>query len=195
MRLLWQRRRTDGHVLVLLSRGSHQAAILDARVPVRVRFAPSPTGELHLGGFRTALYNFLFARRHGGTFVLRVEDTDRTRLVPGAEQRLEQILAWTGVAPDESPSVGGDYGPYRQSERLQLYADVADRLMSSGHAYRCFCSERRLELLKKEAARTRQINRYDGKCRGLSWDESAARAAAGEPFTLRFAFSSQRWAQ
>lgn len=127
---------------------------------VRVRFAPSPTGYLHLGGLRTALYNFLFAKSQGGQFVLRIEDTDQTRLVPGAMQQLEQDLTWAGLVPDESPSLGGSYGPYVQSERLHLYQGQAQNLLQSGAAYRCFCSERRLEMLRKEALRQRQVYEY-----------------------------------
>ena len=97
---------------------------------VRVRFAPSPTGELHLGGLRTALYNYLFAKRHGGAFLLRVEDTDQARTVPGAADRLQDVLGWAGLHPDESPRTGGLHAPYTQSERLPLYRAAAERLQS-----------------------------------------------------------------
>eukprot|EP01048_Picozoa_sp_COSAG05_P029698 COSAG05_NODE_9912_length_594_cov_0.715152_1_plen_125_part_01 len=107
---------------------------------VRVRFAPSPTGELHLGGLRTALFNYLFARRHGGSFILRVEDTDRARTVPGAAERLQDALAWVGIHPDESPRAGGLHAPYKQSERLPLYYAAVERLLASAAAYRCFCT-------------------------------------------------------
>lgn len=114
-------------------------------------------GFLHLGGLRTALYNFLFAKSQGGQFVLRIEDTDQTRLVPGAVQQLEDDLHWAGVIPDESVSKEGSYGPYIQSQRLHLYQGQAQILLNSGAAYRCFCTERRLEMLRKEALRQRQV--------------------------------------
>lgn len=152
---------------------------------VRVRFAPSPTGHLHLGGLRTALYNMLYARSLGGALVLRLEDTDQTRLVPGAAEQLEQSLVWAGVRPDESPLLGGESGPYTQSQRLQLYTDHADILLQSGYAYRCFCSERRLELLRKEAVRSRSLNKYDRRCLGLSQQEVQDRLGRGEPHTVR----------
>jgi glutamyl-tRNA synthetase len=114
-------------------------------------------GFLHLGGLRTALYNFLFAKSQGGQFVLRIEDTDQTRLVPGAVQQLEDDLHWAGVIPDESVTTEGSYGPYIQSQRLHLYQGQTQILLNSGAAYRCFCTERRLELLRKEALRQRQV--------------------------------------
>ncbi|MBE7178059.1 MAG: glutamate--tRNA ligase [Mucilaginibacter polytrichastri] len=113
--------------------------------PVRTRFAPSPTGGLHLGGVRTALYNYLFARQHGGTFVLRIEDTDQTRFVPGAEQYIQDCLAWCGIVPDESPLKEGAFGPYRQSERKPLYGDYARQLVREGHAYYAFDTPEELE--------------------------------------------------
>ena len=132
---------------------------------VRVRFAPSPTGQLHLGGFRTALYNYLFAKAGRGSFVLRIEDTDQTRLVPGAEAKLESMLDWMGIRPDEGPSSGGSFGPYRQSERRGLHAEQVKVLLNNGSAYPCFCSEKRLDLMRREAARTRSQSKYDGRCR------------------------------
>lgn len=154
--------------------------------PVRVRFAPSPTGFLHLGGFRTALYNYLFAKARGGTFILRIEDTDQSRLVPGAAEALEADLGWTGLPPDESPLRGGARGPYRQSERLDLYRTHVDQLVEAGQAYRCFCTEKRLELLRKEAARSRAPNRYDGKCAQLTAGEIAEKLERGTSYTVRF---------
>ncbi|XP_036392812.1 probable glutamate--tRNA ligase, mitochondrial isoform X2 [Megalops cyprinoides] len=129
---------------------------------VRVRFAPSPTGFLHLGGLRTALYNFIFAKKHGGTFILRMEDTDQSRLVPGAADGIEDMLEWAGIPPDESPRTGGDFGPYQQSQRLHMYSQAAQILVDKGAAYHCFCSPQRLELLKKEALRSRQTPRAFG---------------------------------
>src|SRR6201988_478386 len=105
---------------------------------VRVRFAPSPTGPLHMGGVRTALYNYLFAKKHGGDFILRIEDTDQTRFVEGAEDYILNCLEWCGLMPDESPALGGDYGPYRQSERKPLYQQYAHQLVKNGYAYYAF---------------------------------------------------------
>ena len=115
---------------------------------VRVRFAPSPTGQLHIGGYRTALYNFLFAKKHSGTFVLRLEDTDQERFVPGAAEKMEATLEWANVLPDESPLRGGPYGPYTQSKRLSMYREAVDTLLDKGDVYKCFCTERRLDLLR-----------------------------------------------
>ncbi|MEE6498115.1 hypothetical protein FKM82_002977 [Ascaphus truei] len=147
---------------------------------VRVRFAPSPTGFLHLGGLRTALYNYLFAKKNGGSFILRLEDTDRSRLVPGAAESIEDMLEWAGIPPDESPRRGGPCGPYEQSRRLDLYRAAAQALLDSGAAYRCFCTPQRLELLKKEALRSRQTPRYDNRCRAPTKD-SAGEDVAGFP--------------
>ena len=152
---------------------------------VRVRFAPSPTGYLHVGGLRTALFNFLFARHHGGYFVLRIEDTDRSRYVPGAEENLIQTLRWTGIEFDEGPGVGGPYGPYRQSERLELYTQHARRLIEEGHAYYCFCTPERLETMRQEQIRRQEPPRYDGTCRQLSRQEAEERKKAGEPVVVR----------
>src|SRR3990172_8830251 len=102
---------------------------------VRVRFAPSPTGPLHIGGIRTALYNYLFAKKHKGDFILRIEDTDQTRLVPGAEAYIVESLKWCNIGFDEGPGFGGDYGPYRQSERKEMYRQYAEQLVNNGHAY------------------------------------------------------------
>ena len=159
---------------------------------VRVRFAPSPTGQLHLGGYRTALYNYLFAKQHGGKFILRIEDTDRTRLVPGAEDKLEELLNWIGIPPDESPTRGGEYGPYRQSERLEHYHAEVDRMLADGTAYRCFCTPKRLDLLRKEAARNKTENRYDGRCRNLSEQEIQDKLGQGLPYTVRFRMPPER---
>ena len=107
---------------------------------IRVRFAPSPTGPLHIGGLRTALYNYLFARRNNGSMILRIEDTDQTRFVPGAEEYIKESLHWVGIEPDESPENPGKYGPYRQSERMAIYSKYAWKLVESGHAYLAFDS-------------------------------------------------------
>ncbi|VDM79615.1 unnamed protein product, partial [Strongylus vulgaris] len=158
---------------------------------VRVRFAPSPTGHLHLGGLRTALYNYLFARHHKGSFILRIEDTDKARLVPGSAEEIERVLTHYGLNYDEGPSKGGAFGPYVQSERLSLYKDAVDQLIDAGHAYRCFCSEERLSLLRKDAVRRNAVPKYDMKCRSVSKNESKARAANGELFVVRFILDRQ----
>ncbi len=135
---------------------------------VRVRFAPSPTGGLHLGGVRTVLYNYLFARANGGDFVLRVEDTDQNRFVAGAEQYIMDCLNWCGLIPDESPEKGGPYAPYRQSERKHLYADYAEQLIASGHAYYAFDTTEDLEKMRKDYRRDDNTNpQYDHNIRGL----------------------------
>ncbi|XP_068607327.1 nondiscriminating glutamyl-tRNA synthetase EARS2, mitochondrial [Brachionichthys hirsutus] len=157
---------------------------------VRVRFAPSPTGFLHLGGLRTALYNYIFAKKYGGSFVLRLEDTDQSRLVPGAAESIEDMLEWAGVPPDESPRRGGPVGPYLQSQRLDLYHQTAQRLLETGHAYYCFCSSQRLELLKKEALRTGQTPRYDNRCRHLQVELAQEKLARGMPHAIRFRLDS-----
>lgn len=153
---------------------------------VRVRFAPSPTGFLHLGGLRTALYNYLFAKKHGGSFILRLEDTDQTRLVPGAADNIEDMLEWAGIPPDESPHRGGPRGPYLQSQRLELYAQATEALLKTGAAYPCFCSSQRLALLKKEALRSHQTPRYDNRCRNLSQKQVAEKLAKDPRPAIRF---------
>ncbi len=153
--------------------------------PERVRFAPSPTGDLHLGGLRTALYNFLVARRSGGSFILRIEDTDRARLVPGAAEQLEQMLHWAGLQPDESPITGGPHAPYIQSERLHSYRDAADTLLERGAAYRCFCDAKQLTDARLGSHR-RSEHMYDGACRTVPPEVSKARAIT-EPHTIRLA--------
>jgi len=155
----------------------------------RVRFAPSPTGQLHLGGLRTALYNYLFAKSRGGQFILRIEDTDQSRLVPGAADNLEDVLDWLGLSPDESPRTPGNKGPYSQSERLDKYRDSAQQLMDAGHAYKCFCSEKRLDLLRREALRNRESNRYDGRCAALGPEEIKEKLDTGMAYTVRFKLS------
>lgn len=150
---------------------------------MRVRFAPSPTGFLHLGGLRTALFNYLLAKKHaanGGKFVLRIEDTDRTRLVPSAIENLQKTLRWAGIEYDEGPDKPEKFGPYIQSQRLNIYKEYSHEIIESGRAYRCFCSKERLELVKG-------INgKYDGHCRNLSSSESKAKSDNNEPFIIRF---------
>jgi nondiscriminating glutamyl-tRNA synthetase len=138
---------------------------------VRVRFAPSPTGYLHVGGLRTALYNFLFARHHNGVLVLRIEDTDQTRYVEGAVEKLIQALKWAGIEYDEGPDAGGNYGPYLQSERLSTYREHAQQLIENDHAYYCFCTPEDLEKMREHQAANGMTPKYDGSCRQLSHNE------------------------
>lgn len=145
--------------------------------PVRVRYAPSPTGALHLGGARTALFNYLFARQKGGQFLLRIEDTDRARLKPGSQEQIEEGLRWLGMNWDETPLI--------QSQRKAVYQDAAARLLESGAAYRCFCTPERLERMRAEQRARHEPERYDRRCRAIPPDESARRAAAGERFVVR----------
>ena len=154
---------------------------------VRVRYAPSPTGNPHIGNIRTAMFNWLFARRNGGKFVVRVEDTDRTRFTEGAVDHILDGLEWLGIDWDEGPRVGGPYGSYFQSERLERYEDAAERLIGSGHAYRCYCTPERVSELRKEQARNKQRQGYDSHCRHLSGEEREANETAGLPWVVRFA--------
>jgi len=145
--------------------------------PVRVRYAPSPTGALHLGGARTALFNYLFARRQGGQFLLRIEDTDRARFKPGSQEQIEEGLRWLGMNWDETPLI--------QSERKAIYEKAAADLIASGAAYRCFCTPERLEQMRAEQRARHEPERYDRRCRAIPADESERRAAAGERFVVR----------
>jgi glutamyl-tRNA synthetase len=154
--------------------------------PVRVRFAPSPTGPTHLGSGRTALYNYLLARQTNGHFILRIEDTDQKRFIPEAEQELIDSLHWLGLDWDEGPDVGGPHNPYRQSERKDIYHKYALQLIESGYAYYCFCSPEELDRVRKQQAKMKSPSRYSGKCRRLDPDEATRRAAAGEPHVIRF---------
>ncbi|PGG99104.1 glutamate-tRNA ligase [Blastomyces parvus] len=155
--------------------------------PARTRFAPSPTGYLHLGSLRTALFNYLLAKRTGGQFLLRIEDTDQKRTIPGAEQRLYEDLQWAGLQWDEGPIVGGPYGPYKQSERtsLGIYTEEIRKLIATQHAYRCFCSHERLDTLARHRNELGLPSGYDGTCRGISPDEAEERAHNGEPNVVR----------
>ncbi len=145
---------------------------------VRVRFAPSPTGDLHIGNARTALFNWLFARRSGGRFILRIEDTDIERSSRSYEKNILEDLSWLGVDWDEGPDAGGDKGPYRQSERLGLYRDHAGRLVDKGLAYRCYCTRERLEELKRRQVSTGIPPRYDNRCRDLAGPPPSGAAPA-----------------
>jgi glutamyl-tRNA synthetase/nondiscriminating glutamyl-tRNA synthetase len=159
---------------------------------VRVRFAPSPTGHLHVGNARTALYNWLLARRHGGAFVLRIEDTDAGRSTRESERTILDDLRWLGLDWDEGPDAGGPHGPYRQSERLELYRGVAGDLLSQGRAYRCFCAPDALEAERKAALAAGLPPKYSGRCRTIDPADAARRVAAGEPAAVRFAVPPNR---
>ncbi|NTW90248.1 MAG: glutamate--tRNA ligase [Candidatus Moranbacteria bacterium] len=183
--------------------------------PIRVRFAPSPTGYLHVGGLRTALYNYLFAKKHQGAFILRIEDTDRDRFVDGALESLVRSLEGIGLVPTEGvmlledphiseravsrhsntyPGVSevGSHGPYIQSERLHIYRKYAEKLIASGHAYRCFCSRERLDLLREKQTANHEAPKYDKLCASLSSEEVADRIAAGEPSVVRLNVPNDR---
>lgn len=155
--------------------------------PARLRFAPSPTGFQHIGGFRTALFSWLYARHTGGQFVLRIEDTDVARTVEGSVEDILQGFNWLGMDIDEGPGVGGPYGPYYQTERKALYAHYTDQLIASGHAYKCYCTRERLAEVRKERETQGLPPRYDRHCRYLSAEERAANEATGQTWTVRFA--------
>ncbi len=159
---------------------------------IRVRFAPSPTGFLHIGGLRTALYNYLYAKRNNGKFVLRIEDTDQTRLVEGAIENLIHALSWAGVTYDEGVFIEngevvqkGEFGPYIQSERLDIYKKYVEELVEKGDAYYCFCDHERLENLREEQKAMGKVPKYDGLCRGISLEDAKTRVAAGEEHVIR----------
>lgn len=152
----------------------------------RVRFAPSPTGYLHVGGLRTALYNYLFAKKNNGTFVLRIEDTDRNRYVEGAVENLIKALKWAGLMFDEGPEVGGDYGPYMQSQRLDIFKKYSEELVAKGKAYYCFCTPERLQTLREEQEKQKLPQaKYDKNCLHLSKEEVEKNLAAGIPRVVR----------
>ena len=152
---------------------------------VRTRFAPSPTGYLHIGGLRTALYAYLFAKKNNGVFVLRIEDTDKARFVPGAVEKIYSSLRLAGLDWDEGPDVGGDYGPYVQSERKDMYLPYAQELVRRGKAYYCFCTKEELEERRKEAEARGENFKYDKHCLNLPKEEVERRLAAGEPYVIR----------
>ncbi len=161
--------------------------------PLRTRFPPSPTGSLHIGGLRTALFAWLVAKKSGGTFTLRIEDTDQNREVKGSTDNIVRTLTWAGLAPDEGVmfdadgklSERGDYGPYHQSKRLSLYKKYADQLLESGHAYRCFCTAERLDQMRKSQEAKKQAPMYDRLCLELPKEEVQRRLAAGEKHVIR----------
>ncbi len=160
---------------------------------VRVRFAPSPTGPLHIGGVRTALYNYLFAKKNNGTFILRIEDTDQSRYVEGAEEYILQALKWLKISPDEGQSIGGDYGPYKQSERKELYQHYIQELIKNGHAYYAFDTPEELSDIRKEYENRKEVFSYDAISRKrmnnsltLPKDEVEKRIQEGVPYVIRF---------
>jgi nondiscriminating glutamyl-tRNA synthetase len=159
---------------------------------MRLRFAPSPTGHLHVGNARTALFNWLLARGQGGTFIVRIEDTDLERSTKASEARILEDLRWMGLDWDEGVDAGGDRGPYRQSERFELYRAHTDQLLASAHAYRCFCSTETLEAERKAQLAAGHPPRYSGTCRGLDPVQSARRHAAGEPAVVRLMVPANR---
>src|SRR3990170_3940721 len=145
--------------------------------PVRVRFAPSPAGMPHVGGIRTVMFNWLMARHYGGTFILRIEDTDVARKVEGAIEYIMEGLRWLDLEWDEGPDMGGNYGPYIQSQRLELYKEAAERLVKQGDAYYCYCSSQRLEEMRNEQTARKQPPGYDRLCRVLTPQQCAAHEA------------------
>jgi len=166
---------------------------------VRVRFAPSPTGYVHIGGLRTALYNYLFAKQQGGKYILRIEDTDRTRYVEGSVEGLLRSMEWAGVCHDEGPFLKegkivevGDYGPYIQSNRLHIYNKLINELLEKGHAYYCFCSKERLERVREEQKSKGETPRYDGFCRDIPLEEARKRVEAGEEYVIRLKLPKNR---
>jgi len=160
---------------------------------VRVRFAPSPTGPLHMGGVRTALYNYLFAKKHEGEFILRIEDTDQTRLVPGAEEYIVESLKWCNIEFTEGPDFGGDYSPYRQSERKEMYRQYAEQLVNDGYAYYAFDTPEELDQMRERLKAAKVVTpQYNAITRDsmknsltLSDDEVQKRIKAGEPYVIR----------
>lgn len=160
---------------------------------VRVRFAPSPTGKLHIGGARTAIYNWAFARANGGTFILRIDDTDPTRSTDENTQIILRAMRWLGLDWDEGPEVGGDFGPYAQTERLDIYKEAAQKLWDAGRAYPCFCTTEQLAADRAAAqARKDPFQGYQRRCRDLSREDAQARIDAGEPYVLRIKVPADR---
>ena len=152
---------------------------------IRVRFAPSPTGYLHVGGLRTALYNYLFAKKNNGTLILRIEDTDQNRFVEGAVENLIESLQWAGIIFDEGPKAGGNFGPYFQSERISIYKKHVDKLVADGNAYHCFCTPDRLDLMRKEQQKNGSIVKYDRACLRLGSGEIEAKINSNISYTIR----------
>ena len=156
------------------------------QVPARVRFAPSPTGFLHIGGARTALYDYLLARQSSGSFILRIEDTDQKRYQESAEADYKDALDWLGLAPDEGPDQGGSCSPYRQSLRKDIYQDYAEQLITNGNAFYCFCTPERLNQVREDQIKRNETPHYDGTCRKLSQEQAVERIRAEESYVIRF---------
>jgi len=154
--------------------------------PITVRFAPSPTGRLHIASARTALYNYLFARKVGGRFILRIEDTDQKRFVTGSEEEIIEGLRWLGMDWEEGPDIGGPHAPYRQTLAREIYLEHANRLIDNDHAYPCFCTAERIAQLREQQRQRKDQPRYDGRCRALDPAEAARRVSAGEAHVIRF---------
>lgn len=163
----------------------NRAKIQGMSKEIRVRIAPSPTGIPHIGNTRTALFNWLYARKNNGKFIIRIEDTDRTRYMPETLPKILEIFKWLGIDWDEGPEMGGKYGPYTQSERLDLYNKYANELIKKGHAYYCFCTPQRLEEMRKEQEKNHQPPRYDRHCRNLSNEEAEKYLAEKKPYVIR----------
>ena len=159
---------------------------------VRVRFPPSPTGDPHVGMVRSALFNYAFARHYGGKLVLRIEDTDAARNTDASYQAILDTLRWAGIEWDEGPEVGGEYGPYRQSERGEIYADIAARLLEAGHAYACYCTAEELEAARERANAEKRAPGYEGTCRNLTAEQIAAHEAEGRTHVVRFRMPEHR---
>jgi glutamyl-tRNA synthetase len=162
-------------------------------VNVRCRFAPAPSGSLHVGNVRTGLFSWAFARHHGGAFVLRIEDTDVSRVTEEAFHGVMDSLRWLGIDWDEGPDVGGPFEPYRQSQRMRIYRDAVDRLLTQGDAYRCYCTEEELKERRRAALARGEPPGYDGRCRTLTQAERAAFESEGRRFAVRFAMPGREW--
>jgi glutamyl-tRNA synthetase len=154
--------------------------------PARVRFAPSPTGLMHIGSARTALYDYLLAKQTDGSFILRIEDTDQKRFQESSEADISSALSWLGIPPDEGPEKGGPYSPYRQSEREEIYKEHAEKLISTGNAFYCFCSPERLSRVREDQLKANLTPHYDGTCRDIPPKEAAERVYNGETHVIRF---------
>jgi glutamyl-tRNA synthetase len=159
---------------------------------VRTRFAPSPTGYLHIGGLRTALYSYLFAKQNKGKFIIRLEDTDVERYVKNVAEAIYSSLKWAGLVYDEGPEIGGSFGPYIQSQRLEIYKKYADELIQKGYAYYCFCGEKTLEKMRQDQIAEKQAPKYDRRCLKLSNNEIREKLSAGVPYAIRMKIPDNR---
>jgi len=153
--------------------------------PIRTRIAPSPTGIAHVGTAWMSMFDLALAHQSGGQFLVRIEDTDRTRFVEGAEEKIYEAFEWLGITYDEGGQKGGHYGPYKQSERLDIYRQYIDQLVTAGHAYPCFCTAERLTEMREHQRQAGQLSKYDRRCRNLSFEEVKQKVTAGEPHVIR----------